>query len=420
MAATAQSGFAESQRAFPAGGIELFSHDDCLATHGPAGHQESPARVRAIVSAVVARFGGAVVRREDFECASEEDLLRVHSARYLRLIEALCDAAGAAGPARPLSPALRASGFFGDAAAGDAGGTWVCGATSLAAKRAAGAGVAAVARAATTPGYRGFAAVRPPGHHATREGYDADAGGCGFCVLNNVAVAAAHARDVLGLRVAIVDFDVHHGNGTEAWVRSRPDEGIFFASTHLHEVHEDRDFDFFPGSGATTARKRGETAGPTVFNVGIRPTWCDCPRNGEELGRRRIANLISRAQKRFIDAVDAIAARLRVFEPDLLLFSAGFDAARGDAGQERPPDIRVNVDDGMGLELAHFYAATAALVAALPDASTPVVSMLEGGYGAFDGTAYDTALLGQCVCAHLDALNAPPSEPSAKRRRRLG
>jgi acetoin utilization deacetylase AcuC-like enzyme len=123
--------------------------------------------------------------------------------------------------------------------------------------------------------------------------------------VNNVAVAAAHAIEVLQLRTAVVDFDVHHGNGTEQWARS---QGAFFGSVHLLEVDdENHDLDFFPGSGASC-----DTA--LIVNCGIKPAW----REGNN----------SRA--RFVDAVEKrIAPRLKEFRPDLLIISAGFDGARG-------------------------------------------------------------------------------------------
>ena len=185
----------------------IYCHDDC-ARHvttgdGEAEHQESPARLAAIAAALQ-----NYARRRDFAPASREALLRVHSARYLDAVSSI-DARGR------LSPMLRTR-VLGESGVDAAAGATPVGPGSWTAATRGRRGALAAVRDAT-PGSRAFVLVRPPGHHAMREGYDVSAGGCGFCVLGNAAVAAAEALTSEETRVAVVDFDVHHGNGTEAW-----------------------------------------------------------------------------------------------------------------------------------------------------------------------------------------------------------
>ena len=207
--------------------LVIYGHDDCArhetTSDGDAEHQESPARVAAIAAALQ-----NYATRRDFSPASREALLRVHSARYLDAVSSI-DARGR------LSPVLRTRVLGERGVDGTAGATPVGPGTWIAATRAAGAALAAVRDA--TPGSRAFVLVRPPGHHAMREGYDASAGGCGFCVLGNAAVAAAEALTAEETRVAVVDFDVHHGNGTEAWAVTKNSERLLYASVHLREVY---------------------------------------------------------------------------------------------------------------------------------------------------------------------------------------
>ena len=173
--------------------LVIYCHDDCAqhetTSDGDAGHQESPARLAAIAAALQ-----NYARRRDFAPASREALLRVHSARYLDAVERI-DVRGR------LSPMLRTRVLGESGVDAAAGATPVGPGTWTAATRAAGAALAAVR--AATPGSRAFVLVRPPGHHAMREGYDVSAGGCGFCVLGNAAVAAAEALTSEKTRVAL-------------------------------------------------------------------------------------------------------------------------------------------------------------------------------------------------------------------------
>jgi len=192
-----------------------------------------------------------------------------------------------------------------------------------------------------------FCAVRPPGHHALPDR------AMGFCLFNNVAVGAAHARAVHGLnRVAVVDFDVHHGNGTEAMFWSDPNS--FYASTHQ--------WPFYPGTG-----RPGETRPDHIVDMPL-------PAGAGSVEFRAAFN-------------DALLPALRTFRPDIVFISAGFDAHQDDPlGQMR-------------LTEADYAWATEALCdIAARQCSGRVVSTLEGGY--------DLGALARSSAAHVQVLMA--------------
>ncbi|MFC3127112.1 histone deacetylase family protein [Pseudoroseomonas globiformis] len=304
--------------------VLLVSHHACLSHENDPDHPECPDRLRAVLGVLDAEEF-ALLPREEAPRATEEQLMRVHSPDHVRAILNI----------RPPADEFVAL----DAETGMAAGS------AEAALRAAGAGIAAVDAVCRGEVLRAFCAVRPPGHHAE------PARPMGFCLFSNAAIAARHAQAAHGLeRVAILDFDVHHGNGTQAVAADDP--SLLYASTHQWPC--------FPGSGHDNERGLGN-----VFNVTLPPgagpeefhaAW------GERL-------------------LPAVAA----FRPELLIVSAGFDAhARDPLAQQR-------------LREADFEAVTAE-ICRLADrlCGGRVVSTLEGGY--------DLQALGASAAAHLRAL----------------
>jgi acetoin utilization deacetylase AcuC-like enzyme len=226
--------------------------------------------------------------------------------------------------------------------------TVVCGRSWDAALGACGAALDAMRWVGKGEGPSAFCPVRPPGHHATPDR------AMGFCLFNNVAVAAraAIAEGTAG-RVLIVDWDVHHGNGTQDIFYADPD--VFYLSLHQHPL--------YPGTGA--AHERGTGAGEgTTLNVPMGP---------------------GQAPDRYVDALLGAIDQAAEFDPDMVFISAGFDAARDDP------------IGGFTLEPDHFALLTHEVVERTRrSAGGRVVSLLEGGY--------NPAELGRCVTAHLTAL----------------
>jgi acetoin utilization deacetylase AcuC-like enzyme len=214
-----------------------------------------------------------------------------------------------------------------------------------AALRAAGAVVAAVDAVVAGEADNAFCAVRPPGHHAE------PLRAMGFCLFNNVAIGALRAREVHGLaRVAVIDFDVHHGNGTQACFYE--DASLFYASTHQ--------FPLYPGTGAAR-----ETGVGNIVNVPLPPL----------AGSRQFRLGVSRE---ILPALDA-------FRPEMVLISAGFDAHRSD------PLAQLLLD-----ESDYTWVTEQLLEIAREHAGGRVVATLEGGY--------DLAALGASAAAHVRVL----------------
>jgi acetoin utilization deacetylase AcuC-like enzyme len=303
-----------------------FSHPDCRGHDMGNGHPECPARLDAIEDHLLATGLDVALTRFDVPLADHADLALAHSEGYLVELSEFMQQAAANGEHRALDPD-----------------TTVCPATWRAALRAAGAAVAATDAVIDGRAENAFCAIRPPGHHATRSQ------AMGFCFFNNVAIAARHALDVRGLeRVAIIDFDVHHGNGTEDIVAG--DERILMASFFQDQL--------YPYSG-------GVPLGTNMVNLAI-PAYT----RGGEIRELIEANWLP---------------RLDAFRPQMVFISAGFDAHReDDLGQ-------------LGLVEADYDWITRRLVAvAKRHAGGRIVSCLEGGYA--------LSALARSVAAHLRAL----------------
>ena len=245
--------------------------DAAMDAHASHGHPERPDR-RASVAAGIRDAAGDDLVEAEFEAATDEAIGRIHAAGHLASLATMeADGGGWLDPDTYLVPGSVAS-----------------------ARLAAGATIRAATAAATGEAEVAFAVVRPPGHHA------AGGRGSGFCLFNNVAVAVAALR-VAGLarRVAIVDWDVHHGDGTQAIFED--DRDVYYASTHQWML--------YPGTGDRSDRGRGGAEG-TKHNVPLRPGAGD-------------DEFVAAWQDELLPAVER-------FRPEALLVSAGYDAHRAD------------------------------------------------------------------------------------------
>ena len=285
----------------------LLTHEACLQHDPGRRHPESPARLRAVLAALAASEFSSLERREAPR-ADLDTIRRVHPRDFAaRLLAAVPQQGYAAIDADTvLSP--------------DSG---------EAALRAAGAAIAAVDAVMRGEARNAFCAIRPPGHHAE------PLRPMGFCLFNNVAIAAQHARAAHGLkRVAVIDFDVHHGNGTQSAFEN--DADLFYASTHQMPL--------YPGTGAAS-----ETGLGNIVNVPL------APRSGSREFREAYSAVI-------LPALDA-------FRPEFILVSAGFDAHRCDPLAEL-----------MLVEEDYLWITDRLVDRAGRHAEGRLVSSLEGGY----------------------------------------
>jgi acetoin utilization deacetylase AcuC-like enzyme len=302
----------------------LFEHDAFGAHETPPGHPERAERYAAVKAALAAERFAALLRRTAPR-ATDDALKRAHHGSY---VDGIIAAAPEAGLVR-LDPDTTMGPHSLDAAL-----------------RAAGAAVAAVDAIYAGEASNAFVAARPPGHHAPADR------AMGFCLFNSAAIAALHSRAAHGARrVAVVDFDVHHGNGTEAifWY----DENAFYASSH--------EWPQYPGTGRASDRGAYDTIANAPLATGA---------SGEEFRRAWGEKLLP---------------ALADFRPDFLVISAGFDAHRADPL------------GGLALVEADFEWVTKELLSiARSCCGGRVVSLLEGGY--------DLAALAGSASAHVAAL----------------
>ena len=304
----------------------FYTHPECRLHDMGAGHPECPQRLDAIADHLRATGLDIALDFRDAPLVTAEQLSRAHTSGYVAEVMDLMQQVEAAGEPRAVDPD-----------------TVICAATRQAALRSAGAAVAATDAVLSGRAANAFCSVRPPGHHATRDQ------SMGFCFFNNVAVAARHALDVHGLqRVAIVDFDVHHGNGTEDIIAG--DDRVLMVSFFQHPL--------YPFSGGTPL-------GTNMVNLPV-PAYSRGP-----------------AVRELIEMM--WMPRLEEFKPQMVFISAGFDAHReDDMGQ-------------LGLVEADYEWITMRIKAlAERHAQGRIVSCLEGGY--------NPSALARSVAAHLRVL----------------
>jgi acetoin utilization deacetylase AcuC-like enzyme len=303
--------------------VALYTHPDMLGHRPGDWHYERPERLSAVLGAL--DDATLPLDRREAPPIAQADLLLAHRSAY---VQAVIDAAPQTGMLKLDEDTYMSPGSL------------------QAALRAAGGVVQAVRDVAAGQVERAFCAVRPPGHHAE------PALPMGFCIFSNVAVAARAAQEAGLRRVAVVDFDVHHGNGTQAALGGHDD--LFFASV--------QQWPMWPGTGHPSEAVPANVRNAVVAPGATREAW-----------RREFSGLMSH--------VDA-------FRPDLIIVSAGFDAHARDPVS----------DSSQNLEAEDFaWASRAILEVARAHGRGRVVSSLEGGY--------DLEALGQSALAHVQALS---------------
>ena len=305
--------------------VAFITHPDCLLHEMGEGHPEEPSRLRAIEAQLHYSDLEPSLLRVQAQPATRQQLLRVHGEQHLDLIDKLAPAKGYA----QIDPDTSMNQY-----------------TARAAYLAAGAAVQATDLVIAGRVSSAFCAVRPPGHHAERDR------AMGFCFFNNVAVAVAHALDTHELtRVAVVDFDVHHGNGTEDIFAKDP--RVLMVSTFQHP--------FYPDSGLDGRSERmvniplAAYSHPSEFRAAVTDHWLPA---------------------------------LERFRPQMIFISAGFDAHKDDEMSM----LQFTDDD-------YVWVTRQVKAAAQRLARGRIVSTLEGGY--------DLRALARCAVKHLEVLAEP-------------
>jgi acetoin utilization deacetylase AcuC-like enzyme len=308
--------------------ITVFSHSDCIAKDNGENHPERKERLEVILDSIKG-ISQLNISFKDSPLADFKTINLVHPQSYIDDLLSMVPISGLVGVEK--EP-------YAD--------TVLCPQSKEAILRACGAGIESANELMSGLTKRLFCAVRPPGHHAETSRAN------GFCFINNAAVTARYLQSKFSInKIAIIDFDVHHGNGTQEIFYN--DKSVFYGSIHQHPL--------FPGTGVET-----ETGVGNIFNA---PISSDTTR------------------EKFMEIFETkILKNVDLFEPEVILISAGFDA------HKRDPLAGIN------LESEDYYTLTQNIVEiAKRHSNGRVISFLEGGY--------DLQALSECIEAHLEALS---------------
>ena len=308
--------------------ITVFSHSDCIAKDNGENHPERKERLEVILDSIKG-ISQLNISFKDSPLADFKTINLVHPQSYIDALLSMVPISGLVGVEKePYADTI------------------LCPQSKEAILRACGAGIESANELMGGLTKRLFCAVRPPGHHAETSRAN------GFCFINNAAVTARYLQSKFNInKIAIIDFDVHHGNGTQEIFYN--DNSVFYGSIHQHPL--------FPGTGAET-----ETGVGNIFNA---PISSDTTRD------------------KFLETFETkILKNVDLFEPEIILISAGFDA------HKRDPLA------GIKLESKDYYTLTQNIVEiAKRHSNGRVISFLEGGY--------DLQALSECIEAHLEALS---------------
>ncbi|KAL1496730.1 hypothetical protein AB1Y20_014323 [Prymnesium parvum] len=449
--------------AAPAARTVVLHHSDCSLHLTGDHHQEHPLRIEAILAHIThtatqrestrehsSPGGGAhhstrgspsssgtsrtpatldlpsyeVTVLSDFPLAPVDALLRVHEAKYVGMVQAAALKLQQGPPHSPVpfTPMVQQARGAATAALKDPKtcDTRLSAGSYAAARRAAGAVICAIDQVLAGEARNALCIVRPPGHHAGSNGLIPGSVSCGFCVFNSVMIGASHAlHSERARRVAVVDFDVHHGDGSEDIVRKLapdlPPSALFFASIHLYDPGDATYGAFYPSSGGADSMVEN------IINVPIAPLWRRA--GAPKAAGRLLSSAATGASPRCTSCwgcgraewrnafSQRILPALRAFSPDLLLLSSGFDGACNDIGNSML-DAKEKYHQGLDLGAADFEWATEQLVSiSMICCPGKVVSVLEGGYGAYEysktsATGYEVSReqLAENVGQHLVAL----------------
>lgn len=350
----------------------VLHHEDCMLhiprTSGSQGDQpwESPDRITSILRSFKQLKSDPLVSiKSDFAPASDDEILRCHSKEYLHFLYEMDASAKSHSVPVPFTPAVQRSlaklplNRMKSSSLSD---TSYSEGTLTAARRACGASLHAVRNVLDGHCRNAFCLVRPPGHHVGFNGPIVDCcnGSCGFSILNSVMVAAMEAIDVHKKRVAVIDIDVHHGNGTQHVVEmlGRPNE-LMFVSMHLF------DGAFYPASG------KDSNWAKNIHNIPVQPLW--------HPGSKGREDWMHAFENQLIPLV-------ATFRPDVILMSTGFDGLMHDVGNQRhslPESSRI----GMDLTAQDYFTMTECVIRlANTVCNGRLVSVLEGGYGRMQWT----------------------------------